>query len=142
MKKDKPPPIWALNELKKYDKILIPVNVNKNHWSLIFIDSIKQVVLNFDSLYFSSSEMVDNIKKHFNNTLPKFKNMINWSSTSKISIPKQSNDHDCGIFLCLYARHLILDQKFAFHQDNIVQWRKHIESEILNFKILEVKSSN
>ncbi|CAF0791302.1 unnamed protein product [Brachionus calyciflorus] len=136
-KKDAQPPKWVLKELQKADFFLIPFLLNDNHWSLVLIDAIKQKVSNLDSLYEPSQTTIDLIKNHFNNTLPKLKIMVKWSSEN-IKVPKQENLTDCGVYLCLYSRNLCLNKKkFEFNQTDIRTTETTLDLIIHNGDLIE-----
>ncbi|CAF1023263.1 unnamed protein product [Brachionus calyciflorus] len=137
-KKAQPPPKWVIKELNSADYFLMPILLDDNHWSLVFIDTIKQKLTNLDSYYEPSQLVLDQIKNHFNNLLPKLNNLINWNST-EYKVPKQNNVTDCGVYLCLYSRYLCTKKKkFDFSQDHIPNLRKHIESEIRAGEIIKI----
>ena len=70
-------------------------------------------------------QIIQKVTNHFNNSNPKLNNMNTWNSLYKQIVPKQNNVVDCGIFVCLFARHIILNSKFDFDQSTIKKWREH-----------------
>lgn len=134
----KQPPRWAIKELASATKYLIPIyHENEEHWSLIYVDTLAKNVFHFDSFFGPSSELINKIKQHFNNCIPKLNNMMSWNTVFDGHVPLQQNAIDCGVFLCLFARHLTLAQTFSFTQDDIVGWRKQMEYEIKNLELIE-----
>ena len=63
--------------------------------------------------------------------------MLEWNSMFNGQIPQQQNSIDCGVFLCLFARHVIFEKQFNFCQSDIGAWRKLIEQEICTLNIMD-----
>jgi Ulp1 family protease len=130
------PAQWVIRELASADKYLIPIfHQNEEHWSLIFIDTLARNVFHFDSLFSPSKQILSKIKNHFNNCIPKLNNLVEWNSNYLRQVPQQQNAIDCGVFLCLFARHSIFGQAFNFQQSDISEWRRRMENEIINLNI-------
>ena len=51
------------------------------------------------------------------------------------NVPTQFNGHDCGVFVCLYARCLAQRSAFSFSQQDIPAFRKQMVAEILSKKL-------
>ena len=53
-------------------------------------------------------------------------------------VPRQGNDYDCGVFICMFAYYLSLGQDFAFDQNDIStkMARAKIGCSILEGKVL------
>lgn len=133
------PQRWVLSDLSRVDKFLLPIyHSREQHWSLVYVETIEKNVYHFDSLFGSSSVVLNNVKSHFNNLIrPKLENMYEWNSVYYNEVPRQTNGIDCGVFVCLYSRHVILERDFSFSQRDINQWRKIIEHEIVQVNIIE-----
>ena len=133
------PQRWVLRQLAYVDKFLLPIyHARQEHWSLVYVDTIGKNVFHFDSLFGSTSNILNNVKSHFNNLIkPKFENMVDCNTVYDSHVPNQENGIDCGVFVCLYARHLILGRDFDFSQREIDNWRLIIEREIVNVEINE-----
>lgn len=136
------PPSWAVKALNKVVKFFVPIFHNQNHWSLVFVDSIHHNLFHFDSLYEPSEYIVDQIKSHFSKCASNFKNIQDYSTNYQSKVPKQKNGVDCGVFLCVYARCIILNEEFNFEQKDIPYWRAHILNEIKSLMIFEAQSNN
>ena len=120
------------------DLILVPVHLTM-HWCMAIIDMRANQIRCYDSLggtnctclnaleNYLSEEYVDRFKKPLTT---KF-NLIHMDS-----IPKQSNNSDCGVFVCKYAECISWGASINFTQDDIPSIRKNIVYEILHKKLL------
>ncbi len=98
-------------------KILIPRNVSNFHWSLVAIelsseDENEVVISHYDSVYNHKIDAPEEIKrclafaKEFlftGNRATLNIDDIKFSSIVPNRVPKQYNDYDCGVFVCIMA---------------------------------------
>ena len=54
-----------------------------------------------------------------------------WRDIDPGDIPLQKNISDCGVFICMYARHLASNTAFTFSQEHMPDIRRHIVCELL-----------
>ena len=62
-------------------------------------------------------------------------NMKHWKMETAKNIPKQTNDDDCGLFICRYAEFLTRGANFSFNQEGMEYFRIKIVNEIFNNSI-------
>lgn len=51
-------------------------------------------------------------------------------------IPRQNNDYDCGVFICMYAEFISRNRQFTFTQDDMEYFRKKMIHEICTGTLL------
>ena len=86
--------------------LLIPMNVNGNHWTLAAIDVPNGTITYYDSMGGSEDDVLEDLKRyvadehleHKKKPLPE-EYKIRIVNTRQI-IPQQKNGSDCGVFLC------------------------------------------
>lgn len=124
--------------LFNFDKVFIPSNVRKNHWTLTVIDLNEHQIEYFDSL---NGDIAENFSKRLQEyiqhhaTLCKRKCKKKWKIVHQKQIPQQANKYDCGVFLCKYADYLSDNLDLRFDQSDISYFRRRIAFEIINRKI-------
>ncbi|ESZ96274.1 Ulp1 protease family protein [Sclerotinia borealis F-4128] len=101
----------ALPNFTRTTHIFLPVNDNRNlteaeggsHWSLLLISVIDGVAFHYDSL--SGSNVQEGIL-----TTRKMSVLLNrpLSFLNLQDTPQQENGSDCGIYVCVIMRHLLL----------------------------------
>lgn len=101
---------WTKNiDVSKKRAIIIPVNVDGNHWCLIAVDVPNRIITCYDSLGNRNLEILGLINSYL-------KDLIKSSEWTSISIgkdsPQQTNNSDCGIFVCTTAN--ILCEYYSF----------------------------
>ena len=62
--------------------------------------------------------------------------VLEWPAIHHKEIPGQSNQFDCGVFVCMYARKLAEEVPFNISQGDIPAIKKHIVLELLVKKLL------
>ena len=133
-------------------KLLIPININNNHWILFFFDWNKQSLTIFDSYesyYEYLHELLKPLWSYFCNENRSVYNgkypMRNVNIYIEKNIPKQSNSYDCGVFVCIYALYITEGflENFNFNQEDLRYFRKIIFIFLINvedlMKKLEIK---
>lgn len=124
-------------------KLFVPINVKKVHWILIYINLEKKTIQDFDSLSGNNFQCKKSIFQylhieHFNKKQIKF-DSFGWTLEVPRSIPKQTNTHDCGVFLCVYAEYLSRDADLNFTQVHIPALRRLINYELIDDFIIDPK---
>ena len=117
--------------LLNYKIIFIPVCLKK-HWRLLIIDFLTNSISYYDSINVNSTKCVTAIK-HIGDVIAK--KTIKWKTPKQAHDIKQTNDYDCGIFVCLFARNLILNRELDFDQNDTSIYRNIIKNEIKNMQI-------
>jgi len=99
-----------LPDLKKSTHIFLPINDSRsrdkeggNHWSLLLVSRIDGVAFHYDSLggsnFLEAQKCADRIGKLVGQAL-RFHQMED--------SPQQENGSDCGVFVCILMRHLLI----------------------------------
>ncbi|KAL6935298.1 hypothetical protein ACO0R3_000340 [Hanseniaspora guilliermondii] len=119
-------------------KILVPINVNRNHWVCSMIDLQKNKIFYLDSLCSTKNSPIafrfmqrlkDYVIQESGGSLGKDLEMIHLES------PQQSNGYDCGIFTLMNLLQLANDEAIVMNQTNANDFRFHIANEILKQRI-------
>jgi len=133
--------VRGANETKYVDiftcsRMLIPVNIKLKHWILACIDFEQKWIAWLDSIGDTHEQETRLLftwltREHSLNRSSVFE-PAEWSIHSgplpNMQVPLQSNDFDCGIFLCLYAAYLDLRLPLSFSQHdtrNVRTWMAH-----------------
>jgi len=152
--------IRGANETKYVDiftcsRMLIPVNIKLKHWILACIDFEQKWIAWFDSIddtYEQETRLLFAwlTREHSINKLSVFEPdewSIHFGPPPNIQTPLQSNDWDCGIFICLYAAYLDLRLPLSFSQhdtQNVRAWMAHEmieEGKLANEKQKNIQAS-
>lgn len=101
----------ALPSFDKVTHIFLPVNDNRDalqadggtHWSLLLVSVIDGVAFHYDSLggsnFFAAQKCTDRLSKVLGLALRFFQ---------MEDCPQQENSIDCGVFVCILMRHLLI----------------------------------
>jgi sentrin-specific protease 1 len=120
--------------------LFFPLFLNKNHWALLSFDTLKRKISVYDSIYPINRNLVTKISSTLAKYIDQLKGANCWNLEINNDYPKQSgNDNDCGVFVCLYAKHVAYNYPFNFSQADIPIKRNEIANEIRNF---EIKNNN
>ena len=119
-----------LSKWEQSNGCIIPVHLGI-HWCLFYF--------NIPILYvFDSLGTIDYLKVYlFKTILEKISNIsivIKPLTTLKTNIPLQTNGNDCGVFICMYAKGIVLNNRF--YKGNMDIYRKRIFHELLAKKII------
>lgn len=126
------------NIVNDVDKILVPINVNGNHWVCSMIDLQKNKIFYLDSLCRTKNSPVafrfmqrlkDYVIQESGGALGKDIEMIHLES------PQQSNGYDCGIFTLMNLLQLANDEAIVLGQKNANDFRFYVANEILKQRI-------
>ncbi len=133
--------VRGANETKYVDiftcsRMLIPVNIKLKRWILACIDFEKKWIVWFDSISEAHEQKTRLLftwltREHSLNRSTIF-DPAEWSLHSGpppgMQVPLQSNDYDCGIFICLYAAFLDIRLPLSSSRHdtrNIRTWMAH-----------------
>lgn len=116
------------------DLLLVPIHMGA-HWCLAAIDFQLQHLCYYDSMLGENRKCLQLLKEYIKH---KFSNsaISSWPIYFCKDIPQQLNGTDCGVFMCMCARHLSERAPFLFSQSDIPVLRKLIVLEILNKQLL------
>ncbi|KAI9644022.1 hypothetical protein NHQ30_007374 [Ciborinia camelliae] len=101
----------ALPDFTRTTHIFLPVNDNRNlsqaeggsHWSLLLISVIDGVAFHYDSLSASNFEEARITTHKMGILLNRQLSFLNLADS-----PQQMNGSDCGVYVCIIMRHLLL----------------------------------
>lgn len=101
----------ALPNFTKTTHIFLPVNDNHNaavaeggsHWSLLLVSVIDGVAFHYDSLPPGNRHEAYQLTGKMSRLLGKHLRFVDLTDS-----PVQENGSDCGVFVCLNMRHLLL----------------------------------
>ncbi|KAA8577194.1 hypothetical protein EYC84_007188 [Monilinia fructicola] len=122
----------ALPDFTRTTHIFLPVNDNRNltraeggsHWSLLLISVIDGVAFHYDSLG------VSNVNEgHL--TTDKMSRLLNrpLSFLNLTDSPQQENGSDCGVYVCIIMRHLLLKRLLSANAREKVSMKKRARGE-------------
>ena len=60
-------------------------------------------------------------------------NFSEWNHIYRKDIPTQTNEYDCGMFICSYAETIAFDIIPSFSQDDMVYFRDKLALDIINY---------
>ncbi|KAM0202991.1 hypothetical protein ACHAPI_001161 [Fusarium lateritium] len=101
----------ALPDFSKVTHIFLPINDNRNvsvaeggsHWSLLLVSTLDGVAFHYDSLGGANYSEANVATKKLAGILGRPLRFINLEDC-----PQQENGSDCGVFVCLLMRHLLV----------------------------------
>jgi sentrin-specific protease 8 len=113
----------ALPDFSKTTHIFLPINDNRNptqasggsHWSLLLVSVVDGVAFHYDSLPPGNSSDAYHATGKLSHLLGRPLSFINLSDS-----PVQENGSDCGVFVCLNMRHLLLKRLLQVRADQKV----------------------
>lgn len=101
----------ALPDFSRTTHIFLPINDAHNvsiaeggsHWSLLLVSVIDGVAFHYDSLAYSNWNEANLATKKLAQLLGRPLRFLNLEDS-----PKQRNSSDCGIYVCIQMRHLLM----------------------------------
>lgn len=101
----------ALPDFRCTTHIFLPINDCRNpsqaeggsHWSLLLVSITDRVAFHYDSLNPSNINDARSVAGKLGQLLNKNLQFINLADS-----PQQRNSNDCGVFVCVIMRHLLL----------------------------------
>lgn len=101
----------ALPDFSKVTHIFMPINDNRNvgvaeggsHWSLLLVSALDGVAFHYDSLGGANYAEANLATRRVSDILHRPLRFINLEDA-----PQQENGSDCGVFVCLLMRHLLV----------------------------------
>ncbi|KAJ6445068.1 Ulp1 protease family protein [Purpureocillium lavendulum] len=101
----------ALPDFNKVTHVFLPINDNTNpslpeggsHWSLLLISVLDGLAFHYDSMGGVNVQEAHYATRKFGDIMGRRFRFINLDDT-----PQQENGSDCGVFVCLLMRHLLV----------------------------------
>ncbi|XP_043282384.1 uncharacterized protein [Venturia canescens] len=111
-----------------------------NHWCLEVINLKRKEIAYFDSLMKDNPQYLRSMMQYLmieaKNKKEKEIDEQQWTMITRKDIPKQENTHDCGVFVCAFARCAAFNQEIRFRQEDIPEMRDKIIRELQEGKLL------
>ncbi|KAK6954533.1 hypothetical protein K445DRAFT_19819 [Daldinia sp. EC12] len=106
----------ALPDFRQITHIFLPINDNRNvsqaeggsHWSLLLVSIIDGVAFHYDSLDGSNNAEAWEASKRLSSVLGRSLRFHYLPDS-----PQQENGSDCGVFVCIVMRHLLVKRLLA-----------------------------
>lgn len=103
----------ALPDFSKTTHVFLPINDNPSvdvaeggsHWSLLLVSTIDGVAFHYDSLSPDNMRPARAAASKLSELLGTQLRFVNMDDT-----PQQENGSDCGVFVCLLMKHLLLNR--------------------------------
>ena len=123
-----------------------------NHWYLIMIDNINNHIESLDPYQYNNNakakknaRLIQNKKKRdiekFLVSLEDYPAEKKYSMLTNNNIPKQTNGHDCGVYMLMFMKYTASEKEFDFTQKDMLSIRKSIEEELKNNALNLLESS-
>ncbi|CAN8014827.1 hypothetical protein HPB47_024207 [Ixodes persulcatus] len=128
-------------DLFDIDLMLVPVH-DQDHWSLVALWMQQRMFSLYDSMGRENKPCYRTLMDYLRNEhrdkkrRPLVEPDGGWVCQFAKNIPMQSNTHDCGVFVCLYAERLVRNAPFDFSARDIQRLRYRMAYEILTGKLL------
>lgn len=122
-----------------HDFLIVPVNGNRQHWSMVIICIQSKVIKNYDSLLITNDIALKKLVQYIegeSRRRNKAEFECGWTVENVRNIPRQYNGHDCGVFSCMYAEFVTRNQPLQFSQQNMIYFRKKMIREICTGQLL------
>ncbi|XP_026806988.1 sentrin-specific protease 1-like [Rhopalosiphum maidis] len=124
-----------------YDKLIIPTQLEGNHWIFIVVKIKSRIITLHDSLRTSFYEdQLFLLVEYLNEAYNKFENpdeeqQLQWKLNFGQS-SSQNNTYDSGVFTCTNARHVLLGKPLYYIEEDAPLLRHRITYEILHDVLL------
>ncbi|XP_050426742.1 uncharacterized protein LOC126837056 [Adelges cooleyi] len=131
---------WTRNvDIFSMEKAIVPIH-NDNHWRLVCIDFEAKTVSLYDSLGLSSdTQCVLDIYSYLEVEHTDKKNIpfdcVQWTLQA-VQSPAQTNNYDCGVFVCVNAEHIARNAPLDYTQDDTLVLRHRIVYELFNNELV------
>ena len=108
----------ALPDFTRTTHIFLPINDCRNpsvaeggsHWSLLLVSVVDGVAFHYDSLQPSNRQEANHATYQLSQLLGRRLQYIDL-----LDAPQQHNSSDCGVFVCMLMRHLLLKKLLMAH---------------------------
>lgn len=122
-----------------YDVIVVPLH-HAVHWSLAVIYTREKVIRTYDSMEDAYEEedkrALRTLKRYVHDEHKRYYGRgVDYELRRVRRIPQQSNGRDCGVFMCQYARCIMLSKDFDFDEGDGSYLRQKMLLEILDGKV-------
>jgi len=115
------------------DKILMPIHVHGNHWTMLVIFVQEKKIGYFDSMGQSGDNEIATVKKWLQDIAVVQRvafSAYEWNVVENHG-PRQTNGVDCGVFACICAYFISEDLPLEYNQDEMAHYRLKMATDIL-----------
>ncbi|KAL8713613.1 MAG: hypothetical protein Q9220_002475 [cf. Caloplaca sp. 1 TL-2023] len=134
----------ALPNFAKTTHIFLPINDCRNpsvaeggsHWSLLLVSVVDGIAFHYDSLNAANKDEAKVTTKKLGVLLDKELELLDLSEC-----PQQENGSDCGVFVCVEMKHLLLKRLLSAHSKEKISMSmagKHIDASSGRKELLSV----
>ena len=126
--------VEALPNFKNVTHIFLPINDNSDitqgeggtHWSLLLVSVIDGIAFHYDSLHGSNWNEAQMCTRKLQQILAyKLKLNLNIRLLQLNDCPQQENMNDCGVFVCIIMRHLLIKRLLNANANEKVSMSMH-----------------
>lgn len=136
-------------DLRRLEAILFPVNVDNMHWILVIAHMREHRLDVYDSLggehedtaHLLARFLDDDCLDKVGGLFPSDAGQRPWHCRHLRAIPFQDNSFDCGVFVCMYARSVLLRRQLRMAPADVDDIRVMIASELLRSRVLPLPRS-
>lgn len=119
--------------LSVVDYILIPINQNDVHWTLVSLSCKEKALRFYDILGGEGGEILKFIANLFSKITNTRYN--EWQIEIMKNIPRQNNSYDCEVFVCQYTYCISKGVAFNFKQNDMINMRQIMKEELATGKL-------
>jgi ribonuclease HI len=139
----------ATQGVRRAAKVLLPAHVNDNHWVLFVVNAAAKTVRLYDPLGGRYDDLMNNIVRWWTETdLTETEPQTSRDWQKHVNkMPRQTNDTDCGVMLCMAMNRLMLHSsrprglvQWGFHGADGTKGRYRLINELATNKIIESKA--
>lgn len=123
-----------------YRYLLIPININNQHWALVVVDNHERTVSYWDSFRNAGKRVVENVLRYMGDEWRNKKGgppQLYRRIEHPVGLPEQRNVVDCGAFVCCFAECVARGiPPTVFAQEDMVHMRLRIAAMCLSGRLL------
>jgi sentrin-specific protease 1 len=131
-------------DLFAYNYVLIPINIGRVHWTLIYIDNQERTITYLDSTRGDGTAIIGNVQQYLDDEhLHKKGSRLDQPyrvGVPPADLPRQRNGFDCGAFVCAFGDMLCRGawpSSVCFTQRSMDYWRRRIGVSCIKGELLE-----
>ena len=115
--------------------LLVPVHLGA-HWCLASISTADLQIVYYDSLHEPNPACLEALKLYILEKSSNCASTTEWNCSTSQGVPQQTNNSDCGVFVCRIAQCLANKTSFNFSQCDMASIRREMVLELLLQKLL------
>jgi sentrin-specific protease 1 len=112
------------NQLTDYEILFIPIlNYKKTHWVLIVVNMVSQKIIYYDSALTKKNKSAEKYLGLTKDFLSKVFPNIFFQTMTDEKTPQQTNNYDCGVYVCAIMECLCEKKELLFSPNDITDMR-------------------